>query len=346
VPGALRIALGALAVAWLLAPSTAVRAAADDCGKSARRWVAVRLHGPGFSPELADSVFADLRAELAHHGLDACPADIQGPRAPIVTMDIEATQPAVMHLSLDITDPATDRPSARELRLDSIPIDGHSLAVAVAADELLTSSWIKLASRPLDAAAEPARPAPPAEVTGSATEAARRPAASARHELALLAAAERFDGGHWNPGIDLAIRRWLLPRWALELTAGWRGLVDETAPHGRVRSRAFPLSLRILAGVVPFATRVRAGAATALAVTPLFFSAQPEPGAVGASQTAVAIYARGELWADVALGRFRLRASAGAGVPLRSVTADDAGVAVGGARGLDLHGQAGLVLEL
>jgi hypothetical protein len=36
----------------------------------------------------------------------------------------------------------------------------------------------------------------------------------------------------------------------------------------------------------------------------------------------------------------------GIGAPLRSVTADDSGVPVGGARGLELHGQAGLALEL
>jgi hypothetical protein len=79
--------------------------------------------------------------------------------------------------------------------------------------------------------------------------------------------------------------------------------------------------------------------------TPIAFSAEPAAGAVGFSQTALALYARGELWADVALARFRLRAAAGAGVPLRSVTADDAGVAVGGARRLELHGRIGLGVE-
>jgi hypothetical protein len=167
-----------------------------------------------------------------------------------------------------------------------------------------------------------------------------------RHELAVLTAAERFGDGVWTPGLDLALRQWLLPRWALELSAGARGLLEEEAPHGRVRSRAVPISLRILAGLVPFASRARAGAATALTARMLFYDAEPKAGATAISQTALALYLRGELWADIAIGPVRLRASAGVGVPLRSVTADDTGVPVGGARGLELHGQAGVALEL
>ena len=325
----------------LCAVVAGAHAAEENCGKAAKRWVAVRLRGPGFSPELASAVFTDLRAEFRRHGIDACPADTQGLPLAIVTLQIEASGPDVMHLELDIIDSATGKPSARELHLESIPLDGHSLAVAVAADELLTSSWIKLASLPADESARPA-----ASVATAGAGPLPRRAVTGRHELALLATAERFDGGAWNPGIDLAVRRWLAPRWAIEVAAGARAMVEETAPHGRVRSRALPLSFRLLAGIVPFSARVRAGGATVLTAIPLFYTAEPDPGAVAVSHTALAIYARGELWADVGLGRFRLRASAGAGVPLRSVTTDDAGVAVGGARGLELHGQAGLVLEL
>ncbi|HEX7506469.1 MAG TPA: hypothetical protein VF550_06840 [Polyangia bacterium] len=337
--------LAGLVLAWMCA-SSAVAYAAEDCGKATKRWVALRLHGPGWSPELADSVLTDLRAEVRRHGIEACSFDTQGLPAPIVTLDIEASQPAVMRLSLDVDDLATGKRPARELQLDFMPLDGHSLAVAVAADELLTSSWIRLASRP---AAEPAVPSP----SGTSVETARggatpspHQAAPPRHELALLAVAERFAGGPWSPGLDLAIRRWLFPHWALELGGGARNVLVEEAPHGRVRSRALPIALRLLAGLVPFASRARAGAAAALSARTLFYSAEPVAGAVARSQTALAIYLCGELWADIGLGRFRLRASTGAGAPLRSVTADDSGTPVGGAHGLELHGQVGVVLNL
>ena len=188
----MRAALSAgLAILCCLAGSRAAWAATDDCGKSTRRWVAVRLHGAGLSKQAADAVLADLRAEMGRHGLDACLADTQGLPAPIVTLDIEASEPSVVHLSLDITDPVTGRASARNLQLESLPPDGHSLAVAVAADELLTSSWIKLASRPLDEATAPppVRPATPAEVVAGAAVVAPRQPAGTRHELGLLAAA-------------------------------------------------------------------------------------------------------------------------------------------------------------
>ena len=330
---------------WLFASSAAAHAA-EDCGQSTKRWIALRLQGPGWSQELADSVLTDLRAEVRRHGIEACPAGAQGLPAPIVTLDIEASQPAVMRLSLDVADPASGRRPSRELQLDSMPLDGHSLALAVAADELLTSSWIRLASRP---AAEPAVPPPsatPVDTTKGGATPPPRQAVLRRHELALLAVSEGFAGGAWSPGLDLAMRRWLLPRWALELSGGGRSVLVEEAPHGQVRSRALPISLRLLAGLVPFASRARAGAAAALTARTLFYSAEPDAGAVAHARTTLAIYLCGELWADIGFGRFRLRAQAGAGAPLRSVTADDSGAPVGGARGLELHGQVGVVLEL
>jgi hypothetical protein len=286
-------------------------------------------------------VLTDLRAEVRRHGLDACPADSRRLPSPIATLTIAATAPALLRLSLDIVDPATGEPSARDLDLASMPADGHSLAVAVAADELLTSSWIKLASRPLPA------PAPPPSATVAAVVATTGPPprAPARREVAALAATEHFAGGRWTPGFDLAARAWLLPRWALEGTIGARVLAEDTAAHGRVRTRALPVSLRLLASLVPSAARVRAGGAVALTATTLLFDAEPAPGTVATGQTALAIYARADLWADVGLAWLRLRAAAGAGLPLRGVTADDAGVTVAGARGLEIHGQAGLGVE-
>jgi hypothetical protein len=260
----------------------------------------------------------------------------------MVTLDIEAEQPSAMRMSLDITDPASGKQPMRELQLDSVPPDGHSLAVAVAADELLTSSWIKLVSRP---PAEPPVPPPPAPAAVPAVASARA-VASRRHELALLAASERLDGRVWFYGLDLAARRWLLPRWGLELGAGARAERRATAPNGQLGSRAFPISLRLLASAIPATARVRAGVAAGLVTTILHFTAEPNPGASASTQTALALHLRGELWADMGLGRFRLRASGGAGTALRSVTADDTGVAVGGTRGLAWYGQLGLGLEL
>jgi hypothetical protein len=337
---------GLLALVLALSAAGSAPAATDGCDKSTKRWIAVRLFGPGFTPELADLVLTDLRAEVRRHGLEACPADSQGLPTPILTLAIEAVRPEVMRLSLDVTEPASGKRPARELQLDSMPVDGHSLAVAVAADELLTSSWIKLSSRPAAEAKVPTASASPIETTVSVANPSPSTSPPPRHELTVVAAAERFGGGAWTPGLDLALRRWLRPRWALELSAGARSVLDEDAPHGRVRSRAVPISLHLLAGLVPFATRARAGAAAALTARTLFLSAVPDTGVAASSQTALAIYLRGELWADVALGPVRLHASAGVGAPLRSVIADDSGTPVGGARGIELHGQAGLVLGL
>jgi len=320
--------------------------ATPDCSPSTKRWVSVRLVGEGWSPGSTETVLTDLRAEWRRHGIEACPSGTQGLPAPIVILEIEAIRPEVLHLSLDLTDPTSGKRPARELDLSSMPLDGHSLAVAVAADELLTSSWIKLASRSTADAPQPPAPSVDAQAAVEPAQSAAPAGAPRRHEVALLASTEQFARGPWAYGLDLAVRRWLLPRWGVELGGGARMVQEQSATHGRVRSRALPLSLRILAGLVPYASRARAGAAAALSATTLFFEAEPEPGASASSGSAVAIYLRGELWTDVALGRFRVRVAAGVGAPLRSVTADDSGSPVAGARGLELHGQAGLVLEL
>ena len=39
-------------------------------------------------------MLTDLRAEVRRHGIETCPFDTQGLPAPIVTLDIEASQPA------------------------------------------------------------------------------------------------------------------------------------------------------------------------------------------------------------------------------------------------------------
>jgi len=272
-----------------------------------------------------------------------------------VTLAIEATQPLALSMSLDIVDPASGKRPVRELQLDSVPPDGHSLAIAVAVDELLTSGWIRLASRPVPEATTAAPPAavsapavqPGAEVAGPGTVTAPAPAWH-RHELGLLAATDRLAAGAWASGFDLVLGRWLLPRWALEIGGGARKQLGEDAPHGRILARAFPIFLRLLVSAVPSTRRVRAGAAMGFTAIPLLYSGEPSPGATATSETALALYLRGEVWADIDIGwrRLRLRGSTGVGAPVRGVTANDSGVAVAGARGLAAHSQLGFVFEL
>lgn len=318
--------------------------------------MAVRLTGPGWTPDFAESVLTDIRAEVRRHGVDVERAEQPRALPPMATLEIEASHPSALHIALDIVDSAAaaagKRP-ARELQLDSVPPDGHSLAIAVAADELLTSSWIRWASpvapdTGAPAATPPATPAAAGVDEAVVVRADRAPAPRTprRYELGVLAASDRLIVGTPTFGLDLAVRRWLLPRWGLELSAGMRGQAAQDAPHGRILARAIPLSLRLVASALPFGARARAGFAAAFTGVPLFYSGQPSAGATAVSQTAVALYLAGDLWADVAFGRFRLRASAGAGIPVRKVTADDTGTGVGSTLGLDWHGQLGLVLEL
>lgn len=343
---ALRV-LGATVLAFLcVLGGTQVTHAAEACASPGRRWIAVRLQGPGFDPALAHAVLVDVQAELGRRGIGACPIETPSEVAPVARLDIDARDPMRMHLSLDIVDPATGKPSSRDLDLSSMPEDGHSLAVAVAADELLASSWIKLASSP-----EPASESSSAKPEAGQAATVQNPSAPAPvgvgpYELALSGVVDRYTLGAWNLGLDLALRRWLSPRIGLELAAGGRRLGEVVAPHGHVQGWAFPVGVHLRASVIPFAARVRAGVDAAWVAMPMFFRATPDAGAAGSSQSAWAMLAIASLWADVALGRFRLAASLGVGAPLRGVRADDAEVSVAGASGVALQGQVGVSVGL
>jgi hypothetical protein len=326
-------------------------AATDDRPGEGQRWLAIRLDSPRWTLEFAESVLTDIRAEVRRHGIGVWWAEQRQATAPIVTLAIEAVQPLAISLSLDTVDPVSGKRPARELQLDSVPPDGHPLAIAVAVDELLTSSWLRLAARPALEATPPRTPAvqPVAEVArpGPATTEART---WRRHELGLLAGTDRLTAGAWAPGLDLVAGRWLLPRWAVELNAGARRQLGENARHGRILARAFPVSVRLLASALTSASRLRTGAAAAFTAIPLSYRGEPSPGATATSQTALALYLRGDVWADIDLGigwrRVRLRGAAGLGIPLRGVTANDTGVGVAPDPGLAVHGQLGLLLEL
>jgi hypothetical protein len=321
-----------------LASGAQVTHAVEDCGGAGHRWIGVRLHGPGFDPARAHAVLVDIQAELGRHGVGACPVEAVGGGSPVARLDIDARDPVRIHLSLDIVDPATGKPSSRDLDLSSMPEDGHSLAVAVAADELLASSWIKLASPPETSSAKPE----PGPIALARDRSAPPPVDASPYELVLAGAVDRYALGAWNFGADLALRRWLSPRMGIQLAAGGRRLGEVVAPHGRVRGWAFPVAVDGRVSLVPFAARVRAGVDAAWVAMPVFFRAIPEAGAVGSSRSAVALIAVASVWADVALGRFRLGGSLGAGVPVRGVRADDAEVSVAGASGLAVHGKIGL----
>jgi hypothetical protein len=347
---ALRV-LGATVLASLcVLGGPQVTHAAEACTSPGRRWIAVRLQGPGFDPALAHAVLVDVQAELGRRGIGACPIETPSDVAPVARLDIDARDPMRMHLSLDIVDPATGKPSSRDLDLSSMPEDGHSLAVAVAADELLASSWIKLAPLPEPASGSSSKPSSAKPKVGQTATvqnpSAPAPVGTGPYELALSGVVDRYTLGSWNLGLDLALRRWLSPRIGLELAAGGRRLGEVVAPHGHVQGWALPVAVHLCTSVVPFAARVRAGVDAAWVAMPIFFRATPDAGTAGSSQSAWAMLAIASLWADLALGRFRLEASLGVGAPLRGVRADDAEVSVAGASGVALQGQVGVSVGL
>ena len=137
---------------------------ADDapaCGATSRSWIRVSSDAPGF--------VASFRAEVATKGFDACASG--GPRPPVATVTIAATQGSATVDVLDVLDVVTSKRVSRSVDLASIPADGRDLALAVAADELLRASWAELA---LTTAPPPRRRCPRRCTTSSTRRSDRR----------------------------------------------------------------------------------------------------------------------------------------------------------------------------
>ncbi len=348
-----------LAIAAALTLAWALAAKADPCPAPGAAWLRVIFEGDVLTPSLRARVLEQLGADLRAHGMAVCQVAAEAAAEgapPLATITLSLSPEAV--LSLEVGDAVTGKRMLRDLPLRAVPRDALGLSIALAAQELLHASWIEAALVP-----PPATPAPPdlppvpqgvrevdaAEVaragakaasqTAHANETAGAPAGAgvAREgasttEIALLAAGDATTSGESDLGGDLRLA------WGRRLTvgvrAGFRVNHDASAPHGTVRGDQLLVGAGLAYAVVPREARAGVEVGVRADLVDVQFSGVAGPGAQGTSGAQLGAVASGRVggWVGVG-GPWRLVGDAAAGVPLRPVTASDAGRTVTGLSG-------------
>ena len=324
-----------ISAAALVAPAASVRAQRAACGMAGRPWVSVAFGGQHWTSELSGSVLADLRAGLRLKGIDACVLGTRGSEPPLALLELEAAEQERVSVGIAVHDALTEKRVLRDLDLRQVSADARALAIAAAADELLRASWAELA---LHDAPEPAR-APPPEVEQTlqrSIEPARY--GSRDHAFGARAALENHGGGLAQLGADAYIGVWFAERLGIELGAGMREGWPRSAEHGSVSARTLRSSADLLIALLPRGQLLGLSGKLGLSLASVRVRGAASAGGSEREGAGIDVHAR----AGFALGLapwplFALRADVGAGLPLRSVEATDAGKVVLSTAGLELH---------
>jgi hypothetical protein len=324
------------------------RDAADEaeCGRAGRPWVAVAFGGQAWSAERERAVLEDLRAGLRLKGIDACRLGATGSEPPLALLELAAAAEARVSVGIEVHDALTEKRVSRDLDLRRVAEDARSLAIAAAADELLRASWAELA---LSDAPEPARPPPPeVEQTMRESIAPARFGASTRdHAIGARGAFEHHGAGLAQLGGEAYLGVWLAPRWGIELGAGLREGLRRDAANGSVHSRALTSAADATFALLPRGGALELAAKLGVAIASVRMRGEPRAGAVASEGAGVDVHARGGLALAYALWpALALRVDLGAGLPLRSVEAEDDDRLAASTGGLQLLASFGTELRL
>ncbi len=272
----LRLALSSLALGLLTAATATADAAEPSCAGRAG-WAALRLD-PGL-PRTVDVGRLEtlLRGRLAPAGLGLCSGAAAGNAHP--TMVLHLTAAARGSVVIDVSDGTGARPATRgAVDLQTLPADGHTLAVATITDELV---------RAARAEQRRAIPTPPAEHAGADLTAAAtgRPAPA----LALGVAGAQFSGGLGQIGPDLQASAGVWSRLEARARVGYRWAGSTAAPHGEVRPQAALVGLGAREHLLRFGPRLRLAFDQRIDLARVRFSATASPGNVANSTSLTAL---------------------------------------------------------
>lgn len=318
-----RLLLGVcLCAAW----APIARAQCVDPSRSIR----VELVGDAWTEAFGRRVIADLAAAVRTQGFSVCRGGDDARAVAVVRL--RALALPRFAVAIRVSDGVTDKRLERDLDLATFPEDARSLALAVAADELLRASWMELAMADAPAPDVP----PPAEVLRTVAREVQR-AAPRRASAGARASVDAFTGGELLLGGDVVLRRGLEAPVSLALAFGARRGRRARSPRGSVRA----LALGAEAGVSlePLRTpRFVTGATASLRVDRVTYDADASAGNVASSRSAFAVTARLTALVAVRLGEaLELHLDAGAAFALRGVEAGDPTEPVTGVTGPGGH---------
>jgi len=321
-------------IAWLVAvallasqawPTSPARA--QTC-RSAHPHVILELTGDWPDGERA-AVTVELRAALDTQELELC----LNAERPIARVRLERL--GERRVLVAIGDAVTDKRVERTLDLASFAPETRSLAVAIAADELLRASWAEL----LLVDAPPPAIEPPREVRAAVARSV--PSVGAVEPstawLDLVVPLDRFGGGDLWLGGGLRAERWWAERVSLRVGLGGRGAPARSGALGDVLARALVAELDVLVGVFGEPERgPHLGVAAGVWTAWVSYRGRVDDGAldVGAARESGAVVApRGSLFARYGFGPVRVGLELAVGGAVLGVVSTADGARVTGSHG-------------
>lgn len=304
-------ARASLAAAVITAASAGARADTSACGPAATVRVEI---APGIDPATARRVVEQVLAEVSPSAEGDCAAPSK------THIEVHWIARRRVHLVVTAEGAAAAERAERDLDLSAVTADGRLLAIAIAADELLTEARARLR---LAEARAPAGPAP----TATATAPPPRPARRARIDLGFgPALAMDVVGKDVLLGPDARLSLWVTPHLSFSVRGGLRA---GAAGFGAEPWAAAVVGARAL--VSPIAWDTRRGAAISLGAdmlalrtgSSLAIRAVPSAGLAGWMRVAPSFVLVGDVGLGAALGgarrdggpAFALSASLGFAVP-------------------------------
>lgn len=314
-------------------------AAADPCAEGAPH-LSLDIAA---APELRNTIRVDIEVGMRRRGLAVCPDDA-APASRVGRLQVDAAR--LPQVRITMIDDITDKEVSRRLDLSDLPADGHSLAIAIAAEELARASWAELALRPrTPEAPEPKKKAPAvvrAAVERDLPDRPLEPSPPDDNAVRLVGAIDHYTAPLTLIGPDMAYRRRLVDWFWLEVGASFRTGLRAKSTRGDVDTLAAGGSFAFAARAVEmdaFALDVDAGA-RAMWVR---FDGDAVVGATQDRYNTWAVVARGGVSLSVLpTDHLELTARFGAGAPIRAVCATDGGEDVTGVAGVELSSHLGL----
>ncbi|MCB9624721.1 MAG: hypothetical protein H6723_15520 [Sandaracinus sp.] len=275
------------------------------------------------------AITAELRAALETQRIELC---LVASERPVARVLLEQDGPDRVRVS--IGDQVTDKRVERTLELSSFAPETRSLAIAIAADELLRASWAEL----LLVDAPPPAMEPPPEVREAVERSIPRALPEDDAWLELTVPLEGFGGGDVWWGGSLRAERWWVERVALRVGLGGRGSPTSDVELGQVRGRALVAELDVLVGLVG---RPREGwhlgLGAGLWAAWASYRGDAADGVNEGRDSSAVVVPRGSFVGRYSFGPLRLGLELGAGGALIGAAATADGMRVRGSHGWLLH---------
>jgi hypothetical protein len=266
--------------------------------------------------ELGAALVEHIRAELVASSVVVVAEGATTGPVPNARLSVGALEGSPQAVALEIQYQRSGTSVRQIVDLSSLPPDGAVLAIAIAVDELIRSTWSL-------AGVATMRQVAPAVQPQSVAKPTTRPA---RAEARLLLTAERHGDGSLSLGPEALFALFLGSRVAIEAGVGSRRAESRAVPDGRIDSSAVTASVGASLALPARAPGHRAGVEIGARLVSEWINVRgtASSGATAHVVTAVGLAAVGGIGAWAMLAEpLRLVAFAGWQVPLRGVRAAD-----------------------